>query len=105
MVRPGADAVGAVSQHSVRGALKTWSQPPPELTASLTLISQLSFFVTLPLQHAESRRLQELGVELAGRVVSEAEVSGESGRLLKNFFDGLVGYPDQHYDCIERFGR
>ena len=71
--------------------------------AELTPVER--FFVTLPLQHSEDMRLQALGVELADRVAGEVEAEGKAGQELKAFFDGLVGYPDQHFDCIERFGR
>ena len=69
----------------------------------LTPVERL--FVTLPLQHSEDMRLQTLGVELAGRVVTEVEAEGEAGQALKAYFDGLVGYPEQHFDVVERFGR
>mmetsp|Transcript_23109 Transcript_23109/g.33855 ORF Transcript_23109/g.33855 Transcript_23109/m.33855 type:complete len:596 (-) Transcript_23109:38-1825(-) len=57
------------------------------------------FFLGVAIQHCESLEMQELGVEIAAQLTSDATDD------VKLFFSSLKGYPHEHYDVIRRFGR
>lgn len=56
-------------------------------------------FLGVALQHSEDMDSQRLGVQLAERV---AEGAGED---MRGWVRGLRGYPLEHHDVMQRFGR
>ena len=57
------------------------------------------FFIGVALQHSENLAHQELGVSIANGIIS-----GSNTELAK-YFSNLKGYPHEHFDVIEKFGR
>ena len=65
--------------------------------AALAPLERLFFY--LPLQHAESRAVQEESIAAYRRLASDAP-AGQ-----RDLFDGCLRFAEQHYRIIERFGR
>lgn len=57
------------------------------------------FFLCVALQHSEKLENQTLGVEIASQVGFGASED------IVSFFKNLKGFPLEHYDVIQRFGR
>jgi uncharacterized protein (DUF924 family) len=58
-------------------------------------------FVNVALQHSEAFEDQILGVELA-KTITQFDTDNVD---LDNFFKNLPGFPMEHHDVIQRFGR
>ena len=56
-------------------------------------------FVYLPLEHAESRAMQDLSVAHYEKLVAEANP------VERGLFDGFLDYAHKHHDVVARFGR
>jgi uncharacterized protein (DUF924 family) len=56
-------------------------------------------FLGVALQHQEDMEAQHLGVEMAGRVAEGA------CKEVQSWVSNLQGYPMEHHDVMERFGR
>lgn len=65
--------------------------------AALDPVERLFFY--MPLQHAESREVQEQSVSVFRRLAAEAPVE------LQSLFEGVTGYALRHHDIVRRFGR
>ena len=65
--------------------------------AALDPVERIFFY--LPLQHAESRDVQEESLAACRRLAAEAPPA------LASVFAGVSHYAQLHYDIIERFGR
>jgi len=65
--------------------------------AALDVIERLFFY--MPLQHAESREVQEESVAAYRRLLDEAPEE------LRPFFAGALEWAEKHQAIIERFGR
>jgi uncharacterized protein (DUF924 family) len=65
------------------------------------------FFVGVAAQHSENIDMQKRGVLLASHLVCQASTlgSGVERASVKLYFQHLKGYPNEHYDVIEEFGR
>ena len=59
------------------------------------------FFVALALSHAENLQDSKLHVDLAARLCS----SLPAGHEVRDYFAKLTGFPHEHFETIERFGR
>ena len=59
------------------------------------------FFVALALSHAENLQDSKLHVDLAARLCS----SLPAGHEVRGYFASLKGFPHEHFETIERFGR
>lgn len=59
------------------------------------------FFVALALSHAENLQDSKLHVDLAARLCS----SLPAGHEVRGYFANLKGFPHEHFETIERFGR
>jgi len=59
------------------------------------------FFVALALSHAENLQDSKLHVDLAVRLCS----SLPAGHEVRDYFANLKGFPHEHFETIERFGR
>lgn len=66
------------------------------LDQALTLIERVFFW--MPLQHAEDRAAQDLGVDLFDTLAA-------ADPYRSGLWKGFAGYARQHRDLIERFGR
>lgn len=65
--------------------------------AALDPVERIFFY--MPLQHSESRDVQEESVAAFHRLAAEAPVE------LKPYFDDVQAFAKAHRDAIERFGR
>lgn len=68
--------------------------------ASNTFLPIERFFLGVAIQHAEDIEMQRIGVQIAALVCSQ----GASDEV-RDFFLNLKGYPHEHHDVIECFGR
>jgi uncharacterized protein (DUF924 family) len=69
-------------------------------TGSVVLLCPIQrFFFGVAAQHSEDLRMQSIGVDIAKTVADGA------GEELRSFFQNLKGYPMEHFDVIQRFGR
>lgn len=57
------------------------------------------FFFGVGIQHSEVLEMQSVGVEIARLLALDAKPE------LHRFFSQLKGYPHEHFDVIQRFGR
>jgi scyllo-inositol 2-dehydrogenase (NADP+) len=57
------------------------------------------FFFGVGIQHSEVLEMQTIGVELARLLTLDAKPE------LQSYFRQLKGYPHEHFDVIQRFGR
>ena len=57
------------------------------------------FFMGVAIQHAEDIEMQRIGLKIA------AEVAAGAPQEIMDFFANLKGYPHEHHDVIEMFGR
>jgi uncharacterized protein (DUF924 family) len=65
--------------------------------AALAPVERLFFY--MPLQHSESRAVQEESIAAFTRLASDAPAEH------REFFDGCLQFAEQHRTVIERFGR
>jgi uncharacterized protein (DUF924 family) len=90
------DRARAFSQHHKALALAV-SGTQLGADAALDPVERIFFY--MPMQHAESRELQEESVSSFRRLVAEGPAE------LANVFALAVRHAEQHRDIIERFGR
>lgn len=57
------------------------------------------FFLGVAIQHSENLALQQVGVNIARNVAAGAPAE------VVEYFANIKGYPMEHYEVIERFGR
>ncbi len=57
------------------------------------------FFLGVAVQHSENLALQQVGVDIARNVAAGAPAE------VVQYFANIKGYPMEHYEVIERFGR
>lgn len=57
------------------------------------------FFVCVCLQHSENINLQKLGLDNSKLVAQGAPED------IANFFGGIKGFPEEHYNVVRQFGR
>jgi scyllo-inositol 2-dehydrogenase (NADP+) len=57
------------------------------------------FFFGIGIQHSEDLEMQTIGVELSRLITLDAAPD------LQEYFSQLKGYPHEHFDVIQRFGR
>eukprot|EP00929_Paragymnodinium_shiwhaense_P036207 TRINITY_DN19434_c0_g1_i4.p1 TRINITY_DN19434_c0_g1~~TRINITY_DN19434_c0_g1_i4.p1 ORF type:complete len:227 (+),score=50.02 TRINITY_DN19434_c0_g1_i4:71-751(+) len=60
------------------------------------------FFLGVAIQHAEDLAMQRIGVQIAAVLVPHGETASND---IRDFFSSLKGYPHEHFEVIERFGR
>jgi uncharacterized protein (DUF924 family) len=65
--------------------------------AGLTPIQQVFFY--MPLQHAESRKVQEKSVMIFNKLAQAASPT------MRETFETIAQFAELHHDIIERFGR
>ncbi|CAF4327299.1 unnamed protein product [Rotaria magnacalcarata] len=59
-------------------------------------------FIIIALQHSELMEAQTMGVKLASTIVDNITENHDD---LKYYFDNLKGFPHEHHDVIQQFGR
>lgn len=58
------------------------------------------FFLGVAIQHAEDLMMQTIGVNVIASAVSLGACDD-----VVNYFNNIKGYPHEHYEVIEKFGR
>lgn len=77
-------------KHCVEGAMEKKDQ-------GLTPIERVFFY--MPLQHAESRRVQAKSVDIYNKLAAAVSPT------LRETFETIAQFAELHHDIIERFGR
>ena len=90
---------GTAAAYAQDGAALELALGGMQLGADAVLDPVERIFFYLPLEHAESREVQEESLAAFRRLAAEAPVE------LGSVFGGVSQFAQLHYDIIERFGR
>ena len=90
--------------------LALWMTQQPWFSTKFVTIDK--FFVSVALQHSEDLFLQKRGWTLAKSLTEPAPdkkkqiaFEGDGAAAVADYLKNLKGFPDEHYECIEQFGR